>query len=645
MTLGVILLATAAILPSDRMAMADRLFDRGDFAAARTEYAALTGEKGIAGDELLFRLAESARACGDLSAARASYQELLKAYPGSRHAPRARLKGALAGTAAERAAELPALDAPGVPAAIRAEALYHLAELKGDPALYAKAVKAEPKGPFATAAKFRRAALLEKSQKPEERRTALGLFYELSKSTDKTTARKALYMAICCCYKEKSPLLPTLVNRYYRDYPGGAEEADVRVMHAWALYRDGKFTDAELACGDVESDELAYLRAVCAQAKKDSALARKRYAAYLESYPEGRSRAEAELQLARLNYLAVKDGEDKSLIIEAARQSAKISGDAADRLRYAWALESAGHTDDAIAEYAALAREAPKTPSAAEALFRKALIDLRASRFSAAEQTLGEALANGLPEEREAEALYWRGVASAQIGHDTEGARFVSEALKKGLPKDLAREGKLKLADFAFKQGREADAKDAYAELLMSDNEACGRLAASRLRNLGMFLLSDRGGAARPDAAEVCARALVTSSKDATWRQTGYVLLGEAQEAAGFPSLAIEAYRAAVKEGATTEDLPPAVLALGILETKAGESAAAAETLALAVRLFATDPTRRVQAYVWLAKNAQLAGAKADARRYATIVETLFDDKDASAEAAEILKACAEDGK
>ena len=58
-----LLLATLAVLPSDRLAMADRLFNRGRYAEARAEYAALEGAKGIAGDELVYRLAECDRAC------------------------------------------------------------------------------------------------------------------------------------------------------------------------------------------------------------------------------------------------------------------------------------------------------------------------------------------------------------------------------------------------------------------------------------------------------------------------------------------------------------------------------------------------------------------------------------------------------
>ena len=42
-----ILLCAVSVLPSDRLAMADRLFNRGQYADAEKEYRALSGEKGI----------------------------------------------------------------------------------------------------------------------------------------------------------------------------------------------------------------------------------------------------------------------------------------------------------------------------------------------------------------------------------------------------------------------------------------------------------------------------------------------------------------------------------------------------------------------------------------------------------------------
>ena len=70
MTLSALILAAIAVLPADRLAMADRLFNRGEYAAAKEEYAALRGEKSVPADELLYRLAECDRVLGKSADAR-----------------------------------------------------------------------------------------------------------------------------------------------------------------------------------------------------------------------------------------------------------------------------------------------------------------------------------------------------------------------------------------------------------------------------------------------------------------------------------------------------------------------------------------------------------------------------------------------
>jgi hypothetical protein len=64
MTLFAALLSAIAVLPSDRMAMADRLFNRGEYVEARSEYAALEGE-----NEMLMRWRKSDNAYDSMHAA------------------------------------------------------------------------------------------------------------------------------------------------------------------------------------------------------------------------------------------------------------------------------------------------------------------------------------------------------------------------------------------------------------------------------------------------------------------------------------------------------------------------------------------------------------------------------------------------
>ena len=71
-----LLLSALTVLPSDRFAMADRLFNRGRYQEAVAEYRALEGESSIARDALLFRVAECELALGRKAEAQAAYRKL-----------------------------------------------------------------------------------------------------------------------------------------------------------------------------------------------------------------------------------------------------------------------------------------------------------------------------------------------------------------------------------------------------------------------------------------------------------------------------------------------------------------------------------------------------------------------------------------
>ncbi|MBQ6137849.1 MAG: hypothetical protein IJI73_10825, partial [Kiritimatiellae bacterium] len=225
MTLASLVLAAVAVLPSDRMAMADRLFDRGEYAAARGEYAALAGAEGIAADELLSRLAECARALGDRTSARREYCELLDRHPVSRHAERARLQRALAGNDAEKRAELKMLDSDTVSPQVRATALYHIGVMDSDRGALERSAKLDPKGRYAPYARFRHAMLASKDPDQKVRRSATMELMELHFGADRDMAREALYAAAANCYSDRRHgEASSLFRRYLTVYPGDARE-------------------------------------------------------------------------------------------------------------------------------------------------------------------------------------------------------------------------------------------------------------------------------------------------------------------------------------------------------------------------------------------------------------------------------------
>ncbi|MBR1921972.1 MAG: tetratricopeptide repeat protein, partial [Kiritimatiellae bacterium] len=561
MTFAAIALAAIAVLPSDRLAMADRLFNRGEYASARVEYAALAGDRSIPEDELLYRLAECDRALNRPDDARRGYSALLERFPTSAHADRARLMRALSGKREDRAAELRKLDSDRVAPGIRAAALYYLGSDANDPELLARSIRLDPNGRYAPYADFHRASLLVKSPDPAVRRKAVEILLSLAFGRESQFSDDALYLAAVQSYNEKKyGEAASIFTRYLKRHPDGKHAADVRTMAAWSNYLNGKCADAAALCGDGKTDDFAYLLGACAYATGDNASAQRLFKDYLERYPQGKYRANAELPLARMGFDAASSGGDGAGVIENAKRAYALSAQPGDALRLAWAYEKCGKEAEAEAQYAETAKKFPGTDEAAEALFRKAMADARAKKWSACDRALAEALASGKNAKRRAESLYWRGVAATQLGHEAEGAGFLEEALEAGLSLDESREARLMLADAAFRGGRADEAKAAYAKLVREG--ACERMNAAKLLAVGKLL----GG----DEAKTCAAEL-GKCDSAEWRQAGAVLLGATEEKAGNFTQAVAAYRRAMAEDACVADLSQAALALGVLEARAGE--------------------------------------------------------------------------
>ena len=297
--------------------------------------------------------------------------------------------------------------------------------------------------------------------------------------------------------------------------------------------------------------------------------------------------------LARMAFEAADKAGSAAGIVEAAKRTVALSGASQDKLRLAWAYEKADNPKEALKTYLEVAMESPGTDDAAEALFRKAMIDIRAGRWSPAELALKEALASGRNVRRRPLALYWRGIASVRLGHGAVGETFLREALKLGLPLNETREAKLHIADADYGAGRLEQAKAAYAELVRDG--ACERMGAKKMHAVGRFLLERQDGTqAAPAEAKICAEALAKAGKSPEWRQVAYTLLGEAEEAMGEFTAAAGSYRQALAEGVRTDDARNASLRLGILESKAGEYKFAEKTLKEAVTLNSRSEERRV---------------------------------------------------
>ena len=625
--IGSCLLLAIAVLPSDRLAMADRLFNRGQYEAAEAEYRALSGQKEIAADKLMFRLAECDRVSGRTAAALKGYAELCAKYPDSPHAARARFMNAMGHSGQERRRLLAELDSDRVDLETRTAALYHLGSETSDPAILEKCVKLNPKGKYASYANLKYGALLNASKDPAVRRKGvevlLGIAFGGSELAD-----EALYLAAIQSYRDKKyGESGSLFRRYRKSYPKGEHFDEALSMSAWCDFLEGRFADAAAVCGEGKTDDLAYIRAACAYSTGDNELALRLFRKYLDDYPKGAYRADAELPIARIEFDRAVATNDFTKTIESAKRGFGLSKLATDELRLAWAYEKAGKPDAAVAEYVQVAERFPGSAEAAAAMYLKAMIHARADNWSAAELALAEAMSSGKLGKRTAEATYWRGVAAMKLGHEVEGAGFLENAVAAGIGLDESREARLMVADFDYRSGRVEQAKAAYAKLVKEG--ACERMSATHILAVGRLL----GG----EAAEVCAKAL-TKSDAAEWRQAGWALLGDCEAKREAYTAAIESYRKCLGENAKTEMLAGATLALGKLELRAGERERAEATLRKAIELNVDNVRARAEAYVALAKNSGAKGDWKSAVAYATVVVSLFDDAEFCAEAKKIIE-------
>ena len=608
--------------------MADRLFNNGKYEEAEKEYRAISGQEGIAADEILFRLAESDRLAGRTDAALKGYTELFTKHPESAHATRARFLNAMGRTGLERRRLLAELDSDRVDLETRTAALYHLGSEASDTEVLERCVKLDPKGKYAPYANLKYGTLLNASKDPAVRRKGVEVLLGLAFGGGEL-ADEALYLAAIQSYREKKyGEAGSLFRRYRKNHPKGEHFEETRSMAAWCDFLQGRYADAAALCGEGEADDLAYIRAACAYSTGDNETALRLFRKYLDDYPKGAYRADAELPIARIEFDRAAVTNDVAKTIESAKRGFGLSKLAADQLRLAWAYEKAGKPVEAAAEYAQIAKSFPGGEEAAEAMFRKAMIDARGDNWSAAELALAEAMASGKLGKRTAEATYWRGVAAMRLGHEVEGSGFLENAVAAGIGLDESREARLMVADFDYRSGRVEQAKTAYAKLVKEG--ACERMSAARILAVGRLV--------DVAEAEICARALV-KSETSEWRQAGWGLLGDCEAKREGYSAAIEAYRKCLAEPAKTESAASAALALGRLEFRAGEFENAERTLKRAIELNAANARVRAEAYVTLAKNAGAKGDWKSAVAYATVVASLFDDAEFCAEAKKIIDA------
>ena len=622
--------AALTVASADRLAMADRLFNRGEYAAARAEYRALAGADGVSAETLAYREVYCAYQLGEKKDARRLALDFLKRFPASDDAGQVRFLGAMsAEDPADRRRELSSLDADGTPTRLRTLALCELGNLTGEAAYFERCFKLAPDGSLADYAKFRHALCLSQSKVAAERRKATEELVDLAFGKKGAMSADALYSAASLTfYDQRYGEAVALAKRFLKAYPDDSDRCrQLRIIAASSEYNAGRYASAVEFCGEEHEERFDLVRALALDRFGDRDRAVAAAEDYLARHPQGEGRERMELLLARSDFDRADQNGDVKKLVEAARRAAELSKSAADRVRYGWTLERAGESAKAEEVYASVARDFPGAAEAADALYRRGMSLARRDRWSAAEVAFAEALAAKLPEASRALALYWRGVACLKLDHSAEGEKYLREAVAEKLPPDELREARLMLADADFNAGRREAALAAYTELVRLG--ATERMNSAKILAIGKLLA--------PAEMKLCADAL-TAGANAEWRQAGWELAAEAEDRLGNATAAAAAREKCLAENCVTESAAAASLQLGLYRLSAGETAEADRELRRSVELNVKNDAARAAAYLALARVAIERGDREAARGYATVVAELFEKEPAAAEARALLE-------
>jgi len=663
-----------AVPVGDRLRLADGLIRRGLAAEAVTELQSLKNDPAAPQAEVCFRLGEAHRALGANAAASNAFADSISADPASRFAPYARLDRALLSSGDVRRKDLEALDREGIPASVRATALYHLAsdaekrdDAKTAIGYYRRVLKTAPKDPVAETAHLRLASILSRSADAAERREALAHYLDLTGSSDVRLAAEAQFFAGLTAYRDgRYDDALSVFRRFTARHAASDRLPEARRYAAWSAYLLGRYNDALALAAELSAtdEDGLYLRLLALEGLVRRVDARAAAESYLKAFPSGRHapRVRAErvflasaerdaagtlaafdeagdlpAELSARACLCAADaartlGNEKRALELVRRVAAdKTSPFAARGLYEAGVLEArAGQIDAACADWTDLLGRWPDSPYAADALRARAMEEIRAQRFAAANRSLEE-LGRRFPEKgRSADTLYWRGVAARGADDAPAAEKLFREALSARPTDEFAREIELELAFLLRARGADAEALKLFSAVLAT--KTAERLPPETLAWVAERALDGKPTSESADIAARFAAELVKRNADPTWNQIGGWLAGSAAAAKGETDAACRAWRTALEEKARTEAGPRCALALGKADVDAGRFEEGEKLLAEAVERASSNAAApvRLRAYAALAASAEKRNDADSALRYHLLLATLFDDPELS---------------
>lgn len=453
---------------------------------------------------------------------------------------------------------------------------------------------------------------------------------ECLKRGPKSKREEALYLRANCLRQTESRA--AAVKAYAeleKEFPNGTYASRIWYERLVTRYRDGDYTNvlnealARTTTPSGNADSIYWLvsDAALSLGRDDVAIEYSRL--LVEKCPQSRFVKDAMYRHAWLLQKQKAWGTAAEIFLKIAERFPKEP--IASKALYSSGVchSQMGRRDEGLRDWSRLLREYPDSEEAPEALYRKAMEELRKGEYRAAGVTLDERM-NRFPKAGgTAELKYWRGVVYRQLGEKREAEAAFKASLAAMPPDEIAREAKLELGVLLHAAGKNDEAAKYFGQLLSSSNAS--KLGGERLAWMAEFQLQMK----RPEEALKSAEVLIASAKDDGWRQAAYTLAGMAHEALGRNEAAAGQWRKALELTSKTKYAATAALRLGEMLSKAGKYDEAAGFLERAAAGAVTPElvALRARAYLALGKNAQARGDDDSALRFFMSVGLLFDDK------------------
>lgn len=409
-------------------------------------------------------------------------------------------------------------------------------------------------------------------------------------------------------------------------YPASRLAQAGRYELALALYNDGKYEAAvdeatALVGGARMQEDIYWLLAESHAALNQVDKAVQYYRLVARDYPTGKVACEATYRLAY--HLQAR-----SDFVQAAEQFMRVADHWPEHDLVPRALFAAGYCwsqaesdDKAVAVWSRVVEEHSPNPLVEEAMFQKAMSEVRLRRDADALGSLRE-LHRRFPDSAFAvEGSYWEGRLLQQAEHYTDAEACLRRVLDAADTRpELKREAQLALAYVLQTLDKDQEAADRFQALL--GTPAGEALSASVIEWLAQYRLQQQAYAKAVHAA----RRLVIETRTATVRQAGWYVLGRAYAGQGATADAVAAYENVLARGGAAPCMAEAALALGDAALAADNAAPAADYFERAATHDGASVSVRARAYAGQGRAARARGDLDCAARYFMTVAILYDD-------------------